>query len=197
VKFTKQRNLITAEDYSGRKGGEIFFSCHLKNGSAHRLRRDIDTAVIQGCRNCLFAGMAVSWIEEQKISRFHYVFPVFARQRAFSTFNEADNVIVMKVVGKFLHYAHERISFYLQFRVILYCSCLLFHFIFLFSKELDITLYQTVTIFLYDIALSYFSLLLCPCKLFTETDPEQSTPMLPAIFTGVKCINNSPNKGLG
>lgn len=164
---------------------------------AHCLRRDIDAAVVEGLPVCLLTGVIVPGIKKQKISRFHYVFPVFARQGAFSAFNEADNVIVMKVVGKFLHYAHERISFYLQFRVILYCSCFLLHFIFLSSKKTEVTLYEIGTIFLYDIAVSYFSLLLCPYKLFTETDPEQSTPMLPAIFTGVKCINNSPNKGLG
>jgi len=50
---------------------------------------------------------------------------------------------------------------------------------------------------LYDIAVSYFSLLLCSYKFFTETDPVPSTPMLPPVFTGVKCKNTSPNKGLG
>ena len=80
--------------------------------------------------------MAVPWIEEQKISGFT-MYSCFAR-RAFSAFNKADNVIVMKVVGK-LHYAHEGIS-HLQFRS--YFTLLVsLHFIFSLQKR-PISLYM-------------------------------------------------------
>jgi len=71
--------------------------------------------------------MIVSRIKKDDVPALYVVFPVFTRQATLSSLNIANNIVLMKMVWKWLYDPLEPIGFDPQFFVIDHRSGLFFH----------------------------------------------------------------------
>ncbi|MNE68630.1 hypothetical protein D3C80_1643020 [compost metagenome] len=81
---------------------------------AHHFRLDINAAVIQGSSIHLFTGVGILRVEDDYISAVQDIFLIAAQQISFTLFNKPDNVIVMKMIGEFLHNSFKTVGLQLQ-----------------------------------------------------------------------------------
>ncbi len=101
-----------------RETGRLLPAGDLPCGTAHNVGWDVDRAVVQRFAAYRGAAVAVVRIEKHKVAGRYIVFLSPAPQMAPAAFDEADDIILVEVVGEFLHDALQVISFYAEHLVV-------------------------------------------------------------------------------
>ena len=117
MQIPQQRNQLALRHDIGREHGQGPRAGDLPGQTAHGFLANMQTTPVQELVAHLAAGVVVTRVEKNQIPGLGQIFPVVAENPAAAAVYAADDIMLMKMIGKILQQPVKQTGLDLQIRV--------------------------------------------------------------------------------